>query len=129
MKPRYAALIVLYCAGLFWLSSKSVPVDMGEWFPYQDKAVHAVLYAGLAGVVSLGLRRADRAYGPAVLFWVPVAFAFFYGLTDEIHQYFVPGRFCDVYDQAANSAGALAMQALLCGVVWRRPRPQRRDAA
>jgi len=31
----------------------------------------------------------------------------FYGMVDELHQYFIPGRFCDFYDWTADVTGAL----------------------
>ena len=34
-------------------------------------------------------------------------FCLIYALTDEIHQYFVPGRSCEVLDVAIDSVGAL----------------------
>jgi len=42
----------------------------------------------------------------------PITFALlivaFYGMVDEVHQYFIPGRFCDFYDWTADVTGALA---------------------
>ncbi|MFA6597978.1 MAG: VanZ family protein [Ignavibacteriaceae bacterium] len=32
----------------------------------------------------------------------------FYGMIDEVHQYFIPGRFCDFYDWTADVTGAFA---------------------
>jgi len=34
--------------------------------------------------------------------------AAFYGMTDEIHQYFVPGRSADPWDWLADTVGANA---------------------
>ena len=34
-------------------------------------------------------------------------FSVFYAFTDELHQYFVPGRACDIMDIAVDSTGAL----------------------
>ncbi|MDP3149763.1 MAG: VanZ family protein [Ignavibacteria bacterium] len=31
----------------------------------------------------------------------------FYGMIDELHQYFIPGRLCDFYDWTADVTGAL----------------------
>ena len=39
-------------------------------------------------------------------------FAAAYGVTDEIHQYFVPGRHCSLHDVLADTFGAF----LACGV-------------
>ena len=35
-----------------------------------------------------------------------------YGVTDELHQVFVPGRFCDFFDGLADALGVLAGHAL-----------------
>lgn len=37
----------------------------------------------------------------------------FYGMIDEVHQYFIPGRFCDFYDWTADVIGAL-----VAGIVY-----------
>ena len=36
-----------------------------------------------------------------------VFFAFIFGITDEIHQYFVPNRTCDIFDMVADLIGGL----------------------
>lgn len=38
--------------------------------------------------------------------FIVVAIVSFYGLIDEIHQSFVPGRFCSVFDWLADTMGA-----------------------
>ena len=40
------------------------------------------------------------------LFLAPIAFAAIYGVTDEIHQAFVPTRSADPWDLLADAAGA-----------------------
>lgn len=37
----------------------------------------------------------------------------FYGVSDEIHQYFTPNRSVDIYDWVADTLGALAG-----GLIW-----------
>jgi VanZ family protein len=110
LKPRYVLLTLMYCAGLFWLSSGANPIHVKPVFPGEDKIVHACLYAGLACVVSMGLRRSGRTYAPWVLFLAPILFAALYGVTDEFHQRFVPGRTCDVWDLTADACGAIIVQ-------------------
>jgi hypothetical protein len=38
--------------------------------------------------------------------WAALAFASLYGITDEVHQIFVPGRMPDPADWAADTVGA-----------------------
>jgi len=77
-----------------------------------DKVAHAVAYAVLAGFLTLGTGR------PALAVALSVA----YGVTDEIHQAFVPGRTPDVLDLAADAVGAMvgaAVAAWGSRLLWR----------
>jgi VanZ family protein len=40
-------------------------------------------------------------------FLLTIIFCAFYAATDEIHQFFVPGRACELFDFAVDSTGAL----------------------
>ena len=72
-----------------------------------DKTGHIVAYAGLAllcvRAVGGGLRR-RMVLRTAVL---ALTIAAAYGITDEGHQWFVPGRSADVFDWFADVSGAL----------------------
>ncbi len=113
-RRRAAAWIgaVAWGALLFGLSSlpagatPTAPIS----FPGDDKVVHAALYAVLGAVLRVALGRT----GPAV------ALAAAYGLSDEVHQAFVPGRDADVFDWLADVAGA-ALGAALAARFERRP--------
>jgi len=119
LKPRYYLLTGLYCAGIFWMSSKSLDELPQMPLPGLDKAVHMVLYGGLAAVVSLGIRRSGKSVRPAVQILAPLGFCLLYGLSDEIHQSFIPNRSFDLLDLAADGGGAAAVQAVLCGWCWK----------
>ena len=122
MKLRYYLLTAVYCAGLFCLSAQSFPPAERALFPGADKLAHAVLYAGLAAVVAVGMWRApNRSPRRTSLLCVPFLFAAAYGLFEEVHQYFVPSRTFDWADVAANAAGALAAQAVFA--IWQMRRP------
>lgn len=61
-----------------------------------DKVVHAGEYGGLGALCT-------RAIGRPVWAWIIAAF---YGITDEIHQSFVPGREADPRDWVADLIGS-----------------------
>ena len=66
----------------------------------------------LCGLLALTYNRFKHRFS------LPLAFAFctIYALSDEIHQYFVPGRACrllDVCIDAAGSAAAIALTAII----------------
>lgn len=121
MKARYYLATALYCAIIFWLSSRPVGIPSIYLFSGWDKVAHAVVYGGLATIVSVGLRRSGRPARPVFDFLVPVLFATLYGASDELHQYFVPSRSCDVMDWLTDGAGALLAQIVLFTCLWRLP--------
>ena len=104
--------VVLYMAFIFGLSSiPDTPALPGG----SDKGLHAVLYAGL-GVLLVralagGLRRpitVAMALGATVIGGV-------YGVSDEIHQHFVPPRQVEALDVVADTTGAAAAAFALLG--------------
>jgi len=42
------------------------------------------------------------------IFYKVLAISFLWGVTDEVHQYFIPGRFCEITDMLINVVGAYA---------------------
>ena len=46
------------------------------------------------------------------LFVLSLGIAVMYGITDEIHQFFVPGRYTDIIDVITNSIGILSVGIL-----------------
>jgi VanZ family protein len=104
--------VLLYCALIFALSSVSVvPALPGGM---SDKTAHAILYSGfgllVARAVAGGL---DRPVNLRVFVEV-LACAALYGLSDEFHQLFVPGREFDLKDVAADVAGG----GIGSGLLW-----------
>jgi VanZ family protein len=65
-----------------------------------------LLYAGLSALVVRALTRGWRMPIRFGLVLAAAAIATAYGISDEIHQHFVPPRQADVFDVAADAAGA-----------------------
>lgn len=124
----WIALTFAYCAAIFYLSSRpDLGLDPPPWmdWPHSDKAVHFVLYGGLAGLVATGLwQSSDRTIPPWPLWWIPLLFATLYGVSDEIHQLFVPNRSFDLLDLLADAAGATIVAGVFSAWTARRaPQP------
>jgi len=119
LSRRYLLLTILYCAALFWLSSTANPIRFEPAFVGEDKLVHAGLYGGLAFLVSLGMHRRNPRPNRSMQFWAPIFFACLYGISDEFHQSFVPGRTPEFWDVCADAAGAVIVQLALCRHIWR----------
>jgi len=114
------ALPALAWMGLiFWLSSQPKLPQVIFLFDGIDKLFHAGAYGVLGLLVAFAVGATTRrAAGVAVVI------ASLYGVSDELHQYFVPGRSCDVFDWLADTGGAAVAVALL-GVWQRRVRAVR----
>ncbi len=113
LKIRYMLIIASYCAAIFWLSHQSdppIPQKEAFSFPGADKLAHTILYAGLALVVSVGLYRSNETLTPRTQWFAPVIFAILYGLSDEIHQLYVPQREFEWLDLLADGTGATIAQ-------------------
>jgi VanZ family protein len=94
------------------------PEPPGPFSILSDKALHGILYAGLSALVVRAL--AGRMLGPVTLGVAALATAIsaLYGVTDELHQYFVPQRQTDIWDLVADVIGA-AVAALALYVAGR----------
>ena len=75
-------------------------------FPGQDKLFHLVVF-GILGFLVMGTLPASQSgYRQRQLWGVTLA-VMLYGIADEFHQYFVPGRSVDGYDVLADALGGL----------------------
>lgn len=78
-----------------------------------DKTAHAVLFFGLAALINITLSRAPKSGLRHHAYMLAFLFAVAYGLTDEVHQAFVPGRTASIFDVLANTIGAAAAQVFI----------------
>jgi VanZ family protein len=87
---------------LFYLSSLSIR-QPGTW-PYLDKVEHITAYTLLSLAYFNVISRAGSRMGWRIALgtWLAVVA---YGISDECHQYFVPGRTADVADVLADAVG------------------------
>lgn len=76
---------------------------------------HLAVYGALAAALDWGVRRQRPHFRrPALAAW---CLALLYGVSDEWHQHFVPGRHADPWDLVMDGIGSAAVLAAL--VVWR----------
>jgi len=104
-------LVLLWMGVLFWLSSQP-GIDVPMLFPGQDKVFHAGVY-GILGIFVLGAMRPGAAGYAGKQILTSIVIASLYGISDEFHQSFVPGRTPDVLDWVADTTGALLAIVLL----------------
>ncbi|MHC4973921.1 MAG: VanZ family protein [Planctomycetota bacterium] len=118
---RWTLIALAYMAALFLLSSIPDDSELGRRILFPPPAVqnllHVPVYAGLTWLWWRSLK-GKTSPRPAVL--CAAAIAIGYGVLDEIHQMYVPGRFASVTDALLNAAGAAAVVAW---VFLRAPEP------
>ncbi|NPU83034.1 MAG: VanZ family protein [Syntrophaceae bacterium] len=109
---HYRFPVLLYMAFLFGLSSMPGPALYASSVPNLDKLFHFLAYAGL-GIVLMRLfcssPRAGIAHRALLL---AVLTGTLYGLSDEWHQSFIPGRDSSLLDAVSDGLGC-SMAALL----------------
>lgn len=102
----YRAPAVVWALLLFALSSIPNLPSPFHVFSFDDKIEHVGAYAilGALAVRAVAMRR-------HVPNWPDVGLAFImctmYGMLDEFHQFFVPGRSVDYLDFAADTVGSI----------------------
>ena len=118
--PAIAAMAAIFFAS----SLPTVPKLVRDT---SDLLLHFLAYSGLGFLVirAIAAGRWDRlSFSSSVRAWMIAAG---YGITDEVHQWFVPGRFASVADWMADALGA----AVAIGVTtivhraWRQRRANR----
>lgn len=109
-------------ATIVWLSSRpSYPFGISLPAPF-DKLAHMAAFGVLAAFTEIAWRYTHQDL-PRLrrLFVIFIGVAIF-GASDEIHQYFVPGRACDFYDWMADATGGALGLALASLPMLRRRR-------
>lgn len=107
---------LVYCGVIFLLSAMESPQIPGPDLPHRDKVLHALLYAPLGALFNRMFHELQWPQATAVRVVISILLTVLYGVGDEIHQAFVPGRTPSPADAAADFTGALigtlAYQAL-----------------
>jgi len=99
-------LAALSWAGLIFYLSSQPSIETPSLFPGQDKLFHLMAF-GILGLLTMGALQASHGGYPTRQVWLVALAVMLYGILDEFHQYFVPGRSADVYDVLADAIGGL----------------------
>lgn len=105
--PAWAAMALIFAAsGVSSVPSAARAID--------DALLHGAGYGVLAALLLRGLAAARWDGVTVRTALLAAALATLYGATDELHQWFVPGRSAEWSDLVADAAGAAAV----CGALW-----------
>lgn len=92
----------LFIFGISWYLSSQETIEQMPEFWNADKFVHFICFGGLSFWVSFACNIRVKN-----MFWLPSAIVSVYGIIDEIHQSFTPGRECSVFDWCADTLGGV----------------------
>ncbi len=104
--------LTIYWITLFVLTSipKGVSINIG----FNDKIKHFGAYLLLSMFMYLFLEVQTKFKKvKSRIFLITVFIISFYGVIDEIHQYFIPGRTCEFLDWIADLFGAVVGASII----------------
>lgn len=93
---------------IFYLSSKTFPGPPGP-ISHLSTVYHFFAFFFLALFLLMSITK-GKLQNPALLLAILISLA--YGISDEIHQFFVPGRHCSFIDILTDSAGILTLSLI-----------------
>jgi len=113
LKVCISWVLVLACMGLIFYFGSLPGSDVPSLFPYQDIVFHFTIYLILGAFFSRAMNFTNPHLKLRRIILISALFVFFYGLSDELHQLFVPGRSCAFSDALTDGLGGLSGSLLL----------------
>ena len=111
---RVARLAPMFCimGAIFFLSHQPGDTFIMPPIVGLDKLVHMIVYGVLAGTMIWAFNYPGTNYSPVKLALATIILCTLYGVSDELHQKFVPGRYPSPYDVVADGLGAVIVSLL-----------------
>lgn len=109
--------LIAFCGLIYWLSDQpSLPMPIV--FELQDKIHHMLAYFVMGILAWRWFRHFIST--PKAIILVSVMFCSAYGVSDEWHQSFVPGRSSEALDWVADTVGAVLAQYVTVKILLNR---------
>ena len=106
----YKMVPMLFVMGtIFFLSHKTGDEIELPAFAYSDLVAHMIIYAALAAAILYAWSSKFKENHSIKVVCFTVAFCLLYGISDEFHQSFVPGRYVSGMDVLADMVGAIVV--------------------
>ena len=107
----FGVTAIIYAIIIFYLSSQSQPPEIVEPFVFNfDKLAHLLEFGLFGALLFMTFAYADWRPWDAPL---AMTLGIIYGVVDEFHQFFVPGRVADLLDALVNAIGVVIVVAIL----------------
>ncbi|HHD56315.1 MAG TPA: VanZ family protein [Desulfobulbaceae bacterium] len=101
--------MILVMGIIFFLSNQPGDTLPLPDVPNLDKLLHAGIYSLLAATTLFAVQNESTLKKPRLSGFFVLLFCLLYGISDEWHQSFVPGRTPSIWDIAADTTGAVCM--------------------
>jgi VanZ like family len=113
---RVGAALLAVAQGnwIWWLSSQTFPATTGAVWGFVGNSVHFALFGVLAFLLLEVVRKEGRCSRDALVGVLVLTAT--YGMVDEWHQSWTPGRFPDAFDVCVDALGGVAAVSLWWGV-------------
>lgn len=102
--PWQTGMVLIFISSS--ISSDNLPDIV---FKLSDKFIHFVIFGILAVLVFRSFEIMKTKIVHENAFPLSIAVTVLYGALDELHQYFVPGRFTSLADWVADALGAIVL--------------------
>jgi hypothetical protein len=113
--PLGALLALIWAGGIWWESSRTFSgIPGGAFWGFLGNSFHFVMFGVLAILLAETFRTEEGLTRVRLL--VVVLLVLGYGITDELHQSFTPGRSCDPGDVCVDLLGGIGCVSLWWGV-------------
>ncbi|MFQ6617420.1 MAG: VanZ family protein [Fidelibacterota bacterium] len=112
---RYQIPAILYASLIFLLSS--VPQNRIPESPVlsYDKLLHFLEFGILGYLLAIAFFHSGEKRISNNFFFLSAVTGILYAISDEFHQFFVPGRDSSIYDVLADSFGVITSQLIFYG--------------
>ena len=110
--------VIAWSAVIFMLSAQSNLPLPDSLPPSSDKVAHFWTYGVLGWLWSRAIRTRYPRWTTVAVVLSTLAFTGLYGLSDEWHQLYVPGRCADLYDALADVCGGTLGGVALLLWLW-----------
>jgi hypothetical protein len=113
--PLAAFLASTWAVGIFWESSRSFSgIPGGAFWGFLGNSFHFVMFGVLAILLAETFRQEGSLTRKRLL--IVLLLVALYGVSDELHQLYTPGRSCDAGDVCVDILGGVGCIALWWGV-------------
>ncbi len=98
--------VIIYCILIFIQSSYPSCSGIPD-LPHMDKLLHYIGYAILGALFFRAFMSMELAENIKLVFMLSIISSTLYGISDEIHQYYISYRNADIMDVLADMTGSV----------------------